>query len=305
MASEISERATEYFPYSDYRDYQKEALIEASEALHTQGFDNVILNLPTGIGKSAINVTLAEMADSAFITTPQKALRTQLEEDRDLNQYYTTLRARDDYSCPVGSRIDPSTDHTCKTCPVNNREEDSCMDESDCTYWVKKRRAIGDKTAVLTFSYLIVDGFLPIAVDRIVGEGSSKQRIQERVSFEDRDLLIVDECHKLEGQVASLHAGVSVSRYTLPKSVIGTTPAKIGIPEENVITFADIEDKLQNVYDRAENYIQQSAGVSPADDPDLQDCISFCRKYEWCREQTENGRDWVIDKNEIIVGGGD
>jgi hypothetical protein len=35
--------------------------------------------VPTGIGKSLINVALANLAESAFYTTPQKKLRHQLE----------------------------------------------------------------------------------------------------------------------------------------------------------------------------------------------------------------------------------
>lgn len=302
MNDDLRSRIESLFPYPEYRDYQREALFAASTALFEDGYDNVVLNLPTGIGKSGINVTLAELADDAFITTPQKALRSQLENDTDLNNLYSTLRGRADYFCPVAAQERPSGENNCKTCKVNNDSSQSCLNQDGCTYWRSKVDAMADTTAVLTFSYLIIDGFLPEKVRRTIGEGDETQEVVTQISFTDRELLVVDECHKLESQVASLHAGISVSEYSLPEDIVRDTPTEIELPEEKVATFADVEDELQNVYDRAQNYIQEVAVSVPADDPDLQDCISFCEKFEWCREQAKKGRDWVIDKEEIVVG---
>lgn len=297
MPSDIANRVTSVFPYPSYRTHQREALIEAAEALYRDGYQNVVLNLPTGIGKSAINVAIAELADSAFITTPQKALRRQLEEDDDLRKHYSTLRARDDYTCITGSqRVADSV--SCKDCPVNRSNDESCIDQANCEYWESKQTAIDDTIAVLTFSYLIVDGYLPERISRVV----SGEQILERVSFSERDLLIVDECHKLEDQVASLHAGITVSSHSLPEEVVSGMPSRIDIPNEGIVTFDDIRDELQNVYDRAEQYINDQAGTVAVDDPDLKDCMGFCRKYEWCVEQTEADRDWVVEKNKIVGG---
>ncbi|WP_080510510.1 helicase C-terminal domain-containing protein [Halorubrum coriense] len=297
MPSDIASRATSLFPYPSYRDYQRKSLIEAAEALYEQGYQNVVLNLPTGIGKSAINVTVAELADSAFITTPQKALRRQLEEDNDLREYYSTLRARDDYTCVTGSQL-VADSVSCKECEINKSDDRSCIDQQNCEYWESKQDAIDDKTAVLTFSYLILDRFLPEYIPRMV----SGEEVTERVSFSDRELLVVDECHKLESQVASLHAGITVSPYSLPEGVVDGTPSRVDIPDDGVLTFEDVEDELQNVYDRAQDFIEDQAGAVAVDNPDLQDCMSFCEKYEWCVEQTEGGRDWVVEKSETAAG---
>lgn len=297
MPSDTAEQATEIFPYPSYRDHQRKSLIEAAEALYEDGYQNVILNLPTGIGKSAINVTIAELADSAFITTPQKALRRQLEEDTDLREHYSTLRARDDYTCITGSQ-QVADSVSCKKCPINNSSDKSCIDQPNCEYWESKQDAIDDRIAVLTFSYLIVDGYLPEYISRTV----DRQEVTEKVSFSDRELLVVDECHKLESQVASLHAGITVSPYSLPERVVNGAPSRIDVPDEGVLTFEDIEDELQNVYDRAQDFITDRAGTVAVDDPELEDCMSFCKKYEWCVEQTESGRDWVVEKSETAAG---
>lgn len=49
------------FPFPSYRDGQGEALYEAVESLYVNGYENVILDLPTGVGKSPLNVTVARV----------------------------------------------------------------------------------------------------------------------------------------------------------------------------------------------------------------------------------------------------
>ena len=74
--------------------------------------------------------------------------------------------------------------------------------EDNCTYWVQKREAQESEIAILTFAMLITNSYL---------SGDS--------CFDKRKLLIVDECHSLETQVASLFAGFTISPNTLPKSI--------------------------------------------------------------------------------------
>lgn len=50
-------------------------------------------------------------------------------------------------------------------------------------------------------------------------------------------------------------------------------PSRIDIPNEGIVTFDDIRDELQNVYDRAEQYINDQAGTVAVDDLDLKDCM--------------------------------
>ena len=299
----------EAFPYPSYRDYQEASLYQAAHALwNKDGIENVILNLPTGIGKSAINTALARQARSAFVTTPQKALRTQLEEDEDLREYYSVLRSRSDYNCVPGSAYaSGGENYDCEECPINQSDDDSCIHHRNCNYWTRKQAAIADPVAVLTFSYLIIDNHLPVYTDQgNSGVSIVKQPSGEplQVSFDNRELLIVDECHKLEDQVASLHAGITISLYSLPAEVFQQVDREVGeLPEDTVTTFEDVREKLDFVYDRASGYIEEFGYQSAMDEgQDVRDCRNFKRKYEWCREQVQNGRDWVVDREEVTYG---
>lgn len=317
MSSSDRPAPDDVFPFPSYRPYQRAALHEASHALfESDDITTVVLNLPTGIGKSPINTALARQAESAFLTTPQKALRTQLENDTDLRDHYSVLRAREDYNCPAGSIYASSGEnYNCKECPINQDDDDSCLHYPDCTYWNRKQLAMGDPVAVLTFSYLVVDGYLPVmtsAGDSNESSGSGGSSSDggsdlTQVSFDNRELLVVDECHKLEDQVASLHAGITISPYSLPMEVFQQVDREIGeLPPFEVTKFEDVREYTDRVYDRAQSYIEEHSAspiLGEEESSEVQQCKGFSRKYAWCREQVLDGRDWVIDREEVNYNG--
>ena len=91
----------ELFPFDTPRENQYSMVDAILSAFYDKGYKNVVLDSPVGSGKSAVNTTVARYAEDAFMTTPVVDLRQQLEEDEVLNEYYTTLRGRRDYTCGV------------------------------------------------------------------------------------------------------------------------------------------------------------------------------------------------------------
>lgn len=168
-----------YFPYSSYRKGQREALLEASNSL--ENYRVIVLDLPTGLGKSGINTTLARESNNSYITTPQVHLREQLENDKDLNSHFTGLAAKSDYTC-----------NRCNK-PVTICEVSNC-DGSD-VYKRAKNQALNANTTLMTSALL---GMLSDDIER-------------------RDLLIVDEAHGIEGYTANLLAGFSTT--SLPEDL--------------------------------------------------------------------------------------
>lgn len=291
---------SEAFPFSEYRDFQREILTEASRALfRTSDIDTVVIDAPTGIGKSPINVSLARMADTAFYTTPQKKLRRQLEQDTDLQPYYSVMRARSDYVCDWASTRDEVV--SCKECPVTNDPETSCR-EKQCDYWTAKEAAMAADTAVLTFSYLIVDNALrtyaEVESDR--GDVYGSERIQ--VSFADRDLLIVDEAHALEEQVASLHAGFTISEQTpLPEKVydsfVSSYREVVEDVEDSYISGYEVCNTVQQLSKEVNENIRglQANPLNQENfEGDLQELQGLRAKLEFFLSQVEDGNGWVV-----------
>ena len=85
------------FPFPTFRAGQREALEQAREAFEA-GKRFVVVEAPTGAGKSAIAVALAREARSAYVLTNQKILQDQYVNDfPDL----ALMKGRSNYDCLV------------------------------------------------------------------------------------------------------------------------------------------------------------------------------------------------------------
>lgn len=267
------------FPFDSFREKQFDVVVEVLHKLYKEDYDNVIIDAPTGVGKSAVNVTAAQLADDAFYVTPQKSLREQLQDDEVLSEYYEALRGREDYTCGV-------TGENCSDCTINQDPDRSCMNMERCTYWNAKLDAMSADVAVLTFAYLIIDGAIPT----MVPEGG-------KISFGDRELLIVDECHNLEDQVASLFAGFTVSPWSLPMEVFNNITSDLDMDETT--RHHHVIDKIETLERRAEDYVQEKQQFEGELDDDtarkVTQCEKFLDKVAWFYEEIENDRNWVVD----------
>lgn len=287
------------FPFSGYHDYQDEILYETLEAFLVDDYLNVVVEGPTGIGKSAINVTVAQVLGeiasqqeaiedhfsislrhlndgSAFYTTPQKSLRNQLAEDEDLQEAVHMLRARQDYTCGA-------TGEDCQECPVNTDPDESCRQRGDCTYWNNLMKTCENHVAILTFARLIVDHYIP-AEDEA-----------GRLSFTDRDLVIVDEGHGAEGQSASLFAGFDLSPISLPKEVYGDAGDKISWDAEQ---WEDVEHAVEEIMVRASKFINEHED-DKSKQTKVENCENVLRKMQYAQKTHNNGRGWVVNVDEV------
>jgi Rad3-related DNA helicase len=297
--------ADEFFPFDGYRQYQDEILYEALEKLFIDGVQNVIIEGPTGIGKSPINVTLAQVVShlhlnkreieqyfnytlngvdsgQSFYTTPQKQLRNQLAQDPDLREAVSMLKSREDYICSASG-------DNCKECSLSSeREDETCRTISGCTYWDAKSTAMNADVAILTFAMLVVDKYIP-------PEGPDGGRL----SFKNRDLDIVDEGHNLENQAASLFAGFTVSQWSLPNKVFGNTSDRL---DWNYDRFADVEYILNDIKSRARDFADQHEDLQRYE-TEVEQCENFLRKLSYCRKEIDDGRPWVVTISKLDSSG--
>jgi Rad3-related DNA helicase len=292
------------FPFASYRPYQREILAEAAETLFGADaeYDNLVIYAPTGIGKSPINVALANLAEDAFYTTPQKKLRHQLETDDVLREHYQVLRAREDYDCEYASH--PGWPVSCAACPIYHDDERACRNYTPgCGYWERKELAMESPVATLTFSYLVADGYLDTEVETNNGP--------RQVSFDDRELLIVDECHQLENQVASLFAGFAVAPSSSEEfnDVYGELAERIPGTTDRVTdaVAAEIRQLGQRAAVAVEDFGEQLAhleeitrdSTTSRERERLSRLVSRCdrigRQCEWCLSELAEGRTWTVD----------
>lgn len=332
--SEREQIADEAFPFPSYRQYQEEAYKQASKALYERDKDVVILNLPTGVGKSGICTGLANQSDSAFLTTPMKSLRTQLEEDEILRDHYNVLRARDDYICSK-HRKGEDEKRTCATCPVGRgAKEDTCR-ERGCEYWTAKEDSMAGDVATLTFAYLILDQMIPAHVE---AEPTQRERDKDlidtiggqempQISYQKRDLLVADEIHKIEDYVASLFAGTTVSPYNLPRIVYGDLHKNVNDDDEKITDVLRDLFKLEARAKAVRSVAKMDSSKVELDDQEftvtaediidandkrdnediragiIDECDEFIRKFDHVRDELEAGRDWVVTVEDANLDG--
>lgn len=185
----------DHFPFSKFRKYQKEVLEETVEAFNS-GYRWILLETPTGFGKSPVNVSFCRVMRS-FYTTPQNILLNQLRGDfPDL----ALIKGRKHYECAELLRGNCDEDSPCKR-NVNY----VCRDKYErCPYWIAKIQAINSQTALTNFAYFVGESF-------IHGTPNVPQ-------FGNRELLVIDEGHSIDQHILNF-ISIAISNRTLPYPV--------------------------------------------------------------------------------------
>lgn len=164
--------ATDYFAAESYRPYQRET-IEEIEAAYEQRYRHVLVDAPTGSGKSHVARALAFQANDAHILTIQKLLQDQYQ--RDFPDMFV-MKGRNAYTCLRGEM-----GTTCAEGPCRLKKQESCF---GCPYVGAKIKAAAAPVTVHNFdSFYYQNSF---------GSG-----------FSGRKLIVIDEAHNISGKFSS------------------------------------------------------------------------------------------------------
>ena len=171
-----SSQIRDYFPFpATIRKAQEKALATIARA--RQGHKKfVLLELPTGTGKSGVAIAAATWASSwgngAYILSPQKALTAQYMRDFEAVGL-VELRGRASYQC-----YEFGTD--CETgSGLRGKNQNAC---SACPYKVAKDRFVSQEVGVTNFDYFLAETLYSGQLPR-------------------RSVLVIDEAHNLEQKV--------------------------------------------------------------------------------------------------------
>lgn len=268
----------DFFPFDSFRQYQWGALQKGLEALGDG--QNVLFDLPTGVGKSPINTSLCRWAESSYYTTPQQELRLQLKEDSVLNEYFHVLEARGDYTCG-------QTGDQCDECEFYTDPNRSCNNaDLDCTYMGEITNTLRADNTVLTMSRLLI----------------AAQKEFEAF-LDPRHLLVVDEVQNLADQTASMHANIQLGPGTdIPNRVYEPILDDITTPnvdddedtDENVLTQDDFWEEIQEIQRRLGGFVDENEGVAGFE-THVMACKRRMKDFEYMYKEIANDRDWVVD----------
>ena len=171
-----------HFPFETPRKVQKlisQAVIKA----FNDGFKYVVLQAPTGVGKSpiayAVSSYMAEQPivknlqfNGSYILTSMKGLQDQYIKDFNhlKNKTLNTVKGKSNYMCCNGKNI---------TCEMGSCTKRSSTNYSSCPYIMDRQIAYTSDITVLNYSYFLNMTYEP--------------SIQPK-----KQLLILDECHNCE-----------------------------------------------------------------------------------------------------------
>ena len=261
------------FPYPTYRTGQREAL-DMARAAFAEGHRFVIVEAPTGSGKSAIAVALAREANAAFILTAQKILQEQYTRDfPDL----ALMKGRANYPCLVAPT------HAAAAPCIAGRRFPAC---DDCPYFVAKDAAIAASSVAMNYAYYLAE--------LAYGGG-----------FGGRPLLVLDEAHNAEGALMGF-VQVQLAEGSLARAGLDRRlPPPLG--EEAYFDFA--EDLVPDLVERG-----RALDLELRDgDASGAAAVARLQAKQWVDAQlgrlelllssrNEDGVEWVVERRRLDSG---
>lgn len=163
------------FPFKQMRENQKSVLEKIGE--NWDKYKYFVMECPTGFGKSAVSYAIGSSVHDSYLVTATKQLQDQYSKDF-LEPQVVSLKGKSNYRC----NVNPEFNVECAPCIVDGGMMQQCKRNRICSYYNQRDKAISSQIAVLSSSL-----FFSIA-DPIN-------------KFKPRSILIVDECHLLEGQI--------------------------------------------------------------------------------------------------------
>jgi ATP-dependent DNA helicase DinG len=117
----------ENFPHTSFRNNQDNVIRQICEAFNSD-CKYVILEAPTGFGKSAIAMTVARTLGSSFVCTATKDLQTQYTYDYG---FLKVAKGKNNFQCRVKEDFMEAGKYLCTSC--NSRSETECR-HTTCDY---------------------------------------------------------------------------------------------------------------------------------------------------------------------------
>ncbi len=217
------------FPYNIPREQQSNAINYVLEEFK-KGKKYAIIDCGTGVGKSAIGLTIADhinknsvsypglYTDGAYFLTTQKVLQDQYENDFSKNGLIS-LYSSSNYTCSVDKKAsckDIQTGIRAKSLP---KKYDCCGYK--CVYKSKRKDFMEKDLSITNFSYFLTE-------KNFSGKMPNKK------------VLVIDEAHNLENELTRF-IEISVSSYFSDKIL------RLKIPK-NLNTQFKVFNWIKNIY---------------------------------------------------------
>lgn len=304
-------RIEKHFPAPEFREHQRKTIAKIVGAFEQLDKDVVQLMAPTGAGKSLILHTAARayyhgldkeaemgmsipmgmgqgggsdipdaLNEGIFFTTPLNTLVDQIADDEFISDHAITLKGRNNYDC-----INQKDMGTAVNEAICQREEGfDCDVKHQCPYYGRKYDALQHPEVVTSMSYLMAEGMIPGAA-----EGT----------FGNRDVLIVDECQKIE-DFAMNFISFTVSNRTVPDDVWSQVTVPKEEKEDDIEYLLDwVENRLLTSVLSAIEYRESQPLMSKQQSKELENLQQFEMRIKNFLSDVEDN-DWIAQVEPVI-----
>jgi len=217
------------FPYKEPRDQQKRVIDKVIKSFIDDGKKYAIIDCGTGVGKSAIGLTIAKYLNSnstfegkyesgAYFLTTQKLLQEQYATDFKSDNLIS-LYSSSNYVCSKDRKASCKDIQTALRTNSLTKKYENC--KFDCVYKKTKKRFVENQLGITNFSYFLT-------------EKNYSQKVP------NKRVLVIDEAHNLESELTRF-IEISVSTYFAEKIL------KIKVPKDLNTQFK-VFSWVKNVY---------------------------------------------------------
>ncbi len=188
-----------------FREGQENVIKEILEAMKKNKV--IFLDAPTGSGKSYINLALAKLRGSGYITTPLKSLVNQYRDSLLNNSSYkefdaTVLKGRNDYPC-LYLQNGGIEDATADGAPCESPPKDwSCPMRDSCPYYIDRDIARAKSITATTLAYMFTG--IRKGMDIMIRIPQTDPPQYEQL-WKTRKVLIIDEAHNIDDQLVDFY----------------------------------------------------------------------------------------------------
>lgn len=275
----------DFFPLTQIRPSQEKSLLFVEQNV-LEGYRDIIIQAPTGSGKSAILIAICNWIKSTqlpgvpggYYLTAQKLLQTQLENDQPILKpglnNLKSIKSSVEYPCPVY-----------QNCGLGSRAKEKCPCSGvECSYKAAKGKFLASTIAVTNYAYFFAER-------RYAGK------------LETRQLLALDECHNVERQVIRF-VDLKISESQLEKfapTIMGNVPDIQSLSE--LLNWVD-QVYIPEAVSRYETLIlladgeRNRDGMINKDNPMYKDAIDLdqhiCKTNRALEDARKNPSQWIF-----------
>jgi len=217
-----------------WRKGQKETIIEIIQTYLNKTHNVMILDCPTGSGKSMIAMCAAwifnQIDKKCYILSSDLSLQRQYENDvKKFNLNYGSICGVDNYLC-----ADNNEKNSLGTCRIRNKPPKRMYCYNECPYFMARDHASKTSTSLLNYAYWLIS------------QNYVNQHIDEPF-FSPRQITFCDEGHKLLDIVQN-HYSPKFDKKTIEKIQKLTEFFAVYKVKDHILDFTNIKGNIGKLF---------------------------------------------------------